>query len=125
MGPARLRSGGVHRVPTAEAFDFDRIAKGVAEKHRPLFAGFAFKAHLRWQHAATSGDRRHVGAKPVPISENKAITRAARHAEELGFAGVWVSDHIVMPASIDSRYPFAADGKATWSSVSTTRAKRS
>src|SRR5258707_13423734 len=28
-----------------------------------------------------------------------AITRAAQHAEELGFADVWVSDHVVHPAS--------------------------
>jgi probable F420-dependent oxidoreductase len=28
-----------------------------------------------------------------------AIARAARHAEELGFADVWVSDHIVHPAA--------------------------
>jgi probable F420-dependent oxidoreductase len=28
-----------------------------------------------------------------------AIVRAARHAEELGFADVWVSDHVVHPAA--------------------------
>jgi probable F420-dependent oxidoreductase len=33
----------------------------------------------------------------------EAVTRAARHAEELGFADLWVSDHIVMPA--DQGYP--------------------
>jgi alkanesulfonate monooxygenase SsuD/methylene tetrahydromethanopterin reductase-like flavin-dependent oxidoreductase (luciferase family) len=32
-----------------------------------------------------------------------AIRRAAVHAEELGFADLWVSDHVVMPA--DQGYP--------------------
>ena len=32
-----------------------------------------------------------------------AIRRAARHAEELGFADLWVSDHVVVPA--DQGYP--------------------
>ena len=40
----------------------------------------------------------------------------ARTLEEAGFDSLWVSDHIVLPASIDSRYPFAADGRATWPS---------
>jgi probable F420-dependent oxidoreductase len=38
----------------------------------------------------------------------------ARSAEEAGFESLWVSDHVVMPASFASRYPFAADGRATW-----------
>jgi probable F420-dependent oxidoreductase len=33
----------------------------------------------------------------------EAITRAAQQAEELGFADVWVSDHLAVPA--DARYP--------------------
>ena len=33
------------------------------------------------------------------VASVDAITRAARHAEELGFADVWVSDHIVHPAA--------------------------
>jgi probable F420-dependent oxidoreductase len=60
-----------------------------------------------------------VGAKlpnsgPLPIEVG--IPALARTLEDAGFESVWVSDHIVMPASIGSRYPFAADGKATWSS---------
>ena len=34
-----------------------------------------------------------------------ALTRAARHAEELGFLDLWVSDHVVHPAAQD--YPAA------------------
>src|SRR3954468_12533634 len=33
------------------------------------------------------------------VSGADAITRAARHAEALGFADVWVSDHVVHPAA--------------------------
>jgi probable F420-dependent oxidoreductase len=42
------------------------------------------------------------------------IPAMARRAEEAGFASLWVSDHVVLPTSMDSPYPFAADGKATW-----------
>ena len=60
-----------------------------------------------------------IGAKlpnsgPLPIEAG--IPTLAKTLEDAGFESLWVSDHIVMPASIDSRYPFAADGKATWSS---------
>ena len=33
-----------------------------------------------------------------PASGPDAIRSAALRAEELGFAGVWVSDHIIQPA---------------------------
>ena len=33
------------------------------------------------------------------------------------FSSLWVSDHVVLPTSMDSYYPFAADGKATWPST--------
>jgi probable F420-dependent oxidoreductase len=42
-----------------------------------------------------------------------AVTRAARHAEELGFAGVWVSDHIVHPAAQDYPSPYLYDPLVT------------
>lgn len=38
----------------------------------------------------------------------------AARLEGAGFDSIWVSDHIVMPAEIRSRYPFAADGRAGW-----------
>ena len=41
----------------------------------------------------------------------------ARTLEDAGFESLWVSDHVVLPAEIRSRYPFAADGKATWSTA--------
>ena len=43
------------------------------------------------------------------VAGAEAITRAARHAEELGFADVWVSDHIVHPAAQDYPSPYLYD----------------
>ncbi|MDN3359391.1 TIGR03619 family F420-dependent LLM class oxidoreductase [Actinomadura sp. DC4] len=52
----------------------------------------------------------HTGdAVPAP-----SVARRARDLELAGFDSLWVSDHVVMPNVIESRYPFAADGKATW-----------
>jgi probable F420-dependent oxidoreductase len=58
-----------------------------------------------------------IGAKlpnsgPLPMTTG--IPALARSLEAAGFDSVWVSDHIVLPATIDSHYPFAPDGKATW-----------
>jgi probable F420-dependent oxidoreductase len=39
----------------------------------------------------------------------EAITRAAQHAEALGFAHVWVSDHLVQPAAQDYPSPYLYD----------------
>jgi probable F420-dependent oxidoreductase len=60
-----------------------------------------------------------IGAKvpnsgPLPIE--RGIAAMASELEAAGFESLWVSDHIVMPAHIESRYPFAADGKPTWPS---------
>ena len=58
-----------------------------------------------------------IGAK-LPNSGSVALDRGvpelARALEAAGFASVWVSDHIVLPREIRSRYPFAEDGRATW-----------
>ena len=39
----------------------------------------------------------------------EAIRDAAKHAEELGFADVWVSDHVVIPAAQDYPSPYLFD----------------
>ena len=44
-----------------------------------------------------------------------AITRAARHAEDLGFADVWVSDHVVHPAAQTYPSPHLYDPLVTLS----------
>ncbi len=56
-----------------------------------------------------------IGAK-LPNSGPRAadIPSAAAALERAGFDSLWVADHIVMPETIESRYPFAPDGRATW-----------
>jgi probable F420-dependent oxidoreductase len=58
-----------------------------------------------------------IGAKlpnsgPLPL--DPGIPVLARTLEAAGFDSLWVSDHIVLPREIRSRYPFAADGRASW-----------
>jgi probable F420-dependent oxidoreductase len=50
-----------------------------------------------------------------------AITRAARHAEKLGFADVWVSDHVIQPAAQDYPSPYLYDPflTLTWAAAAT------
>ncbi len=48
----------------------------------------------------------HVG----PLATREGITAFAQLVEELGFDALWVSDHIVVPRSLDSRYPYSRDG---------------
>jgi probable F420-dependent oxidoreductase len=52
-----------------------------------------------------------------------AITRAARHAEELGFLDLWVSDHVVHPAAQDYPSPYLFDPLValTWAAAVTQR----
>jgi probable F420-dependent oxidoreductase len=55
------------------------------------------------------------------VSGPDAITKAARHADQLGFAGVWVSDHVVQPASQDYPSPYLYDPivTLTWAAAVT------
>ena len=57
------------------------------------------------------------------VASPEAITAAARRAEELGFADVWVSDHIVHPAEQSYPSPFLFDPivALTWAAASTER----
>jgi probable F420-dependent oxidoreductase len=52
-----------------------------------------------------------------------AIRRAARLAEDLGFADVWVSDHVVQPAAQDYPSPYLYDPllTLTWAAAATER----
>ena len=54
--------------------------------------------------------QRCIGIEPL-------LARGADHieqklAEELGFFGLTTADHVITPATIDSTYPYAPDGKA-------------
>jgi probable F420-dependent oxidoreductase len=45
-----------------------------------------------------------------PLATPHGIETLVRRAEELGFAHLSVSDHLVVPRSIESRYPYSASG---------------
>jgi probable F420-dependent oxidoreductase len=55
------------------------------------------------------------------IAGPEAITRAAHHAQELGFADLWVSDHVVHPASQSYPSPYLYDPllTLTWAAAAT------
>ena len=55
------------------------------------------------------------------VAGAEAVTRAAVHAEELGFADVWVSDHVVHPAAQTYPSPHLYDPLVTltWAAAGT------
>ncbi|HEX3790369.1 MAG TPA: TIGR03619 family F420-dependent LLM class oxidoreductase [Pseudonocardiaceae bacterium] len=58
-----------------------------------------------------------IGVKLPHTGTAVPATRLADRARDLelaGFDSLWVSDHVVLPATIESHYPFAEDGRATW-----------
>ncbi|MGE3328836.1 MAG: LLM class F420-dependent oxidoreductase [Acidimicrobiia bacterium] len=50
-----------------------------------------------------------------------AVGRVAKHAEDLGFAHVWVSDHVIVPAAQDYPSPYLLDPLVTltWAAATT------
>ena len=46
-----------------------------------------------------------------PLATPEGVTAFARRAEELGFGHLAVPDHVVVPRTIDSRYPYSASGE--------------
>jgi probable F420-dependent oxidoreductase len=60
-----------------------------------------------------------IGAKlqnSGPLAMERGIPELAVALERSGADSIWVSDHVVMPREINSNYPFAVDGRATWAS---------
>ena len=57
------------------------------------------------------------------VASADAIVRAARHAEDLGFRDLWVSDHTVHPAAQDYPSPYLYDPLVTltWAAAVTER----
>jgi len=75
------------------------------------------------------GSRRRIGehvrfGSHLPqygrVAGPDAIARAARHAEELGYSDVWVSDHVVHPASPSYPSPYLYEPLLTmaWAAAS-------
>lgn len=52
----------------------------------------------------------HTGA----IVTEGRIPEAAVRLEQAGFESLWVSDHIALPRTVGSHYPFDRDGVARW-----------
>jgi probable F420-dependent oxidoreductase len=48
------------------------------------------------------------------VVEYEQLPKLAAHAEACGFHGVHFADHLVMPARIESAYPYSPDGKFLW-----------
>ena len=58
-----------------------------------------------------------IGAKlpnSGPPAMELGVPAMAVALERAGVDSVWVSDHVVLPRRIESWYPFAEDGRATW-----------
>jgi len=56
----------------------------------------------------------HIGLKlPTsgPLATPAFIAELARTADRVGFHSLQVSDHVVIPAQIDSAYPYNASGR--------------
>ena len=49
-----------------------------------------------------------------PLPARLGLVRMAAKLEAAGFDSLWVSDHVVFPHTVRSRYPFAPDGRVTW-----------
>ena len=50
----------------------------------------------------------------IAVTEMDQLIELAQLAEEVGFAGVSVADHLVKPLEIRSRYPYSEDGEPFW-----------
>ena len=48
------------------------------------------------------------------LASPDSLRSLAQRAEDLGFDHIWVSDHIILPHKVDSFYPYASDGVATF-----------
>ena len=50
----------------------------------------------------------------VNVPEVEQYVEVARFAEEVGFHGITIADHLVMPMKHDSRYLYTPDGRTWW-----------
>ncbi len=46
-----------------------------------------------------------------PAAGRATVLGFARHMEDLGFDALWASDHVVLPVTIRSRYPYSPTGE--------------
>lgn len=51
----------------------------------------------------------------VNVPEVDQYIEIAKHAEDVGFYGITIADHLVMPTGeLESKYPYTPDGKMWW-----------
>ena len=50
----------------------------------------------------------------ISFTETDQLIEIAKIAEEVGFAGLGISEHLVTPGTIQSRYPYTPDGAVWW-----------
>lgn len=50
----------------------------------------------------------------IAMTEIEHLVEVVKTAEEVGFTGIVVADHLVTPRDIRSQYPYAPDGEAAW-----------
>ncbi len=50
----------------------------------------------------------------LALTEMDEIIALAKLAEEVGFAGITIADHLATPQAIHSRYPYSEDGTPSW-----------
>lgn len=58
-----------------------------------------------------------IGAKlphSGPLPARLGLVPMAQRLDVAGFDSMWVSDHVVFPREVRSRYPFSVDGRPTW-----------
>ncbi|SNS89599.1 probable F420-dependent oxidoreductase, Rv2161c family [Sphingomonas laterariae] len=48
------------------------------------------------------------------VAEVDQLVALSQHAEECGFHGVTVADHLVMPTEFSTKYPYSQDGEWFW-----------
>ncbi len=51
-----------------------------------------------------------------PWAGPDAIETVCRHAEEVGFDSLWMTDHIALPSKVETPYPYTETGKFLWPS---------
>lgn len=81
----------VDRVQVSEAFDFDRVAKGVHEKHGPLLTRLPGKAQMRLDHKTqTAGLQAFGQGLPITGLQDQAKVRHGHQliAHAAGVAGL-------------------------------------
>jgi hypothetical protein len=50
----------------------------------------------------------------VATSSPETLRALAQHAESWGFDSLWFADHVVIPRTVRSAYPYAVDGVSTF-----------